>query len=59
LGENGERAEIEIDFHSAEQIQIGSEERTSTLVSVAVFAHNGIYFSAPAFISSSTQDYTP
>ncbi len=58
-GENGATAEIEIDFHDAELIQIGSEERLSTLVSVAVFAHNGYYFSAPAFITSSTWDYVP
>lgn len=58
-GENGETAEIEIDFHAPEILRIGGQDRLSTLVSVAVFAHNGVYFSAPAFITSSTLDYTP
>ena len=52
------RTEVEIEFswHDAETIDIGGEDRVSTLAVVAVFVHNDYYYSAPAFVSSSTSD---
>ncbi|MBW2457861.1 MAG: hypothetical protein JRI68_25370, partial [Deltaproteobacteria bacterium] len=49
--------EIEFDHHPEETLTIGGAERTSTLAIVACFAHNGAYFSPPAFVSSSTQEW--
>ena len=49
--------EIEFDHHPEETLTIGGAERTSTLAVVALFAHNGAYFSAPAFVTSSTQQW--
>ncbi len=47
--------EIEFDHHPEETLTIGGAELTSTLAVVALFAHNGAHFSAPAFVTSSTQ----
>lgn len=50
LGERGERAEIEISWHSP--LPAASEPNImSSRVDVALFAHNGIHFSAPAFFT--------
>lgn len=50
LGDRGERAEIEIDWHPP--IPAASEPNVmSSRVDVALFAHNGIHFSAPAFFT--------
>ena len=56
LDERWTEVEIEFDWHPAETITIGSEERVSTLAAVGVFVHNDVYFSAPAFVTSSTSD---
>jgi len=56
LDERWTEVEIEFSWHDAETITIGSEDRVSTLAVVAVFVHNDVYFSAPAFVSSSTSD---
>jgi hypothetical protein len=56
LDPEGSTATIELDWHEEEVLMIGSEERISTLAVVGVFVHNGVYFSAPAFVSSSTSD---
>jgi hypothetical protein len=56
LDERWTEVEIEFSWHAEETITIGSEDRVSTLAVVAVFVHNDYYYSAPAFVSSSTSD---
>ena len=52
----GSIAEIEFDWHDEETLYIEGADRTSTLAVVGVFVHNGVYFSAPAFVTSSTME---
>ncbi len=56
LDERWTEVEIEFEWHAEETITIGIEDRVSTLAVVGVFVHNDVYFSAPAFVSSSTSD---
>jgi hypothetical protein len=55
---NDVESEVEIEFlwHEAETLMLGDAERISTLAIVAAFVHNDVYFSAPAFVTSSTSD---
>lgn len=46
--------EIEIDYHP--KVPIGATTRLSNLVEVGAFVHNGVYYSAPAFVTSYTLD---
>ncbi len=50
----GAVVEIEIDYHP--KAPIGATTRLSNLVEVGVFVHNGVYYSAPAFVTSYTLD---
>ena len=52
--EAGSEVEIEIDYHPETTIP-GSERRTN-LVVVGAFVHNGVYYSAPGFVTSFTLD---
>jgi len=56
LDELGTEMEIEFQWHAAETIDIGGTDRISTLAVVGAFVHNDVYFSAPAFVTSSTSD---
>ncbi|MGM0585661.1 MAG: hypothetical protein ACQEUZ_13530, partial [Pseudomonadota bacterium] len=49
LGERGEGAEIEVDWHETTEAPLSSIR--SQRADVAVFAHNGAQWSAPAFVS--------
>jgi len=51
-GDNGEEAEIQIDYHP--EATVAESGRTSNLVVVGLFVHDGTYFSAPAFVTSFT-----
>ena len=51
---SGAFVEIEIDYHP--KAVIGETTRLSNLVEVGVFVHNGVYYSAPAFVTSYTLD---
>ena len=55
LDEAGTQAELQIDYHSRRPIAPGSE-RESNRVDIGVFAHNGTYYSAPAFVCFYTLD---
>jgi hypothetical protein len=50
----GAVVEIEIDYHP--KTLIGETARLSNLVEVGAFVHNGVYYSAPAFVTSYTLD---
>jgi hypothetical protein len=50
LNPEGSRAELKIGYHERRPIEPGST-MTSTRVDIGVFAHNGDYYSPPAFIS--------
>jgi len=56
LDERRTEVEIEFQWHAAETISVGGAEIVSTLAVVGVFVHNDVYFSAPAFVASSTSD---
>jgi len=51
---SGAVVEIEIDYHP--KAPIGATTRLSNMVEVGVFVHNGVYYSAPAFVTSYTLD---
>jgi len=52
LDKRGSRARITLDWQEERRILPG-EARTSSRVDIGVFAHNGAYWSAPAFVSVS------
>lgn len=52
LDEVGGRVEIEIDWHNM-PMRIGDSKRSTSRIDIGVFAYNGIYDSAPSFISVS------
>jgi len=54
LNDQKTEADIEIDYHPSEQI-VPEDPRVSSLVIIALFAHNGFYYSAPTYITSYTQ----
>ncbi len=51
----GSQVELEVDYHERRPIAVGSE-RESNRVDIGVFAHNGVYYSAPAFVCFYTLD---
>jgi hypothetical protein len=55
LGADGAIAEIEIDYHP--KAPIGGTTRLSNRIDVGVFVHNGLTYSAPAFLTSYTLDH--
>ncbi|MFA5147286.1 MAG: Ig-like domain-containing protein [Candidatus Omnitrophota bacterium] len=64
LNEAHSIAEIEIDYHPKTKFlfynpnpEIASFYTNSNLVSIGVFANNGIYYSAPGFVTSFTLDH--
>lgn len=50
LNEQGTRAEIRVAWHERRPVEPESELLTSR-VDIGVFAHNGVHYSAPAFVS--------
>lgn len=50
----GAIVEIQIDYHP--KAPIGETTRLSNMVEVGAFVHNGLYYSAPAFVTSYTLD---
>ncbi len=54
VDEDGKIADIEIDYHP--KTTIGETTRLTNMVEVGVFVHNGVYYSAPAFVTSYTLD---
>jgi hypothetical protein len=55
LNAEGSRAELLVGYHERRPIAPGSP-RESNRVDIGVFVHNGVYFSAPAFVSLYTLD---
>jgi tetratricopeptide (TPR) repeat protein len=55
IDDNGSQVELEVDYQPRRPIAPGSE-RESNRVDIGVFAHNGVYYSAPAFICFYTLD---
>jgi len=56
LNGEGSRAEIVVGYHERRSIAEGSAME-SNRVDIGVFAHNGVYFSAPAFITFFSLDH--
>jgi len=54
LNDQKTEVDIEIDYHAPRQI-VPEEPRVSSLVVIGLFAHNGFYYSAPAYVTSYTQ----
>lgn len=52
LNQDGSKVEVLIDYHS--QTVIEGSTRNTNLVSIGAFVNNGIYYSAPAFVTSYT-----
>jgi hypothetical protein len=55
LDDAGTQAELEVDYHERRPIAPDSP-RESNRVDIGVFAHNGTYYSAPAFVCFYTLD---
>ncbi len=55
LDDAGTQAELQIDYQPRRPIAPGAE-RESNRVDIGVFAHNGVYYSAPAFVCYYTLD---
>ena len=49
---NGASAKVTVAFHDPQTLRINNADRETRLVIVGLFAHNGVYFSAPAFFTS-------
>ncbi len=52
LSEDGSKAELKVQWHERQPVKFRSRLMSSR-VDIAVFAHNGFHYSAPAFISLS------
>lgn len=55
LNAAGSKAELRVGYHERRPIAPGSD-RESNRVDIGVFAHNGVYYSAPAFVCFYTLD---
>ncbi|HMF15828.1 MAG TPA: hypothetical protein VKE98_01420, partial [Gemmataceae bacterium] len=56
LGDTGSKAEIEVAYHERRPISPGSPME-SNRVDIGVFVHNGVYYSAPGFITFFSLDH--
>jgi hypothetical protein len=56
LGKTGSKAEITVAYHERRPISPGSAME-SNRVDIGVFVHNGVYYSAPGFITAFSLDH--
>jgi hypothetical protein len=53
---DGSEIELTIRRHAEETLELNGQPRRTSLGVVALFVHNGLYFSPPAFVTSFTAD---
>ena len=53
---DGSVVEIVVRRHAEETLELNGQPRRTSLGVVALFVHNGLYFSPPAFVTSFTAD---